>query len=50
MRLCTSLLDVASDLEQQARLNFLQETDVAKVIGKWSIGKLAETQGDGLSH
>jgi multidrug resistance protein MdtO len=50
MRLCASLLDVASDLERQTRLNFVRETGVAKGIGKWSVGTLADSQGDGLSH
>jgi multidrug resistance protein MdtO len=50
MRLCASLLDVASDLERRARLNFVLETGVATGIDKWSVGTLAETQGDGLSH
>ena len=50
MRLCASLLDVASDIERQTRLNFVRETGVAKGIDKWSAGTLAQTQGDGLSH
>jgi multidrug resistance protein MdtO len=45
MRLCASLLDVASDLERQARLNFVLETGVAKVIDKWSVGPFAGSQG-----
>lgn len=43
MRLCASLLDVASDLERRARLNFVLETRVAKVIDDWSVGTIAET-------
>jgi multidrug resistance protein MdtO len=43
MRLCAALLDVASDLERRARLNFVLETGVAKVIDKGSAGTLAET-------
>ncbi len=43
MRLCASLLDVASDLERLARLNFVLETGVATVIDKGSAGTLAET-------
>jgi multidrug resistance protein MdtO len=42
MRLCAALLDVASDLERRARLNFVLETGVAKVIDKGSAGTLAE--------
>jgi multidrug resistance protein MdtO len=49
MRLCASLLDVVSDLERRARLNFVLNTGVENVIDKWSVGKPAETQGDGLS-
>jgi multidrug resistance protein MdtO len=43
MRLCASLLDVVFDLERLARLNFVLETGVAKVIDKGSAGTLAET-------
>jgi len=43
MRLCASLLDVASDFERLARLNFVLETGVATVIDKGSAGTLAET-------
>jgi multidrug resistance protein MdtO len=43
MRLCASLLDVASDLERLARLNFVPESGVATVIDKGSAGTLAET-------
>jgi multidrug resistance protein MdtO len=43
MRLCASLLDVASDLERRARLNFVLETGVAKVSNNWSAGTIAET-------
>jgi multidrug resistance protein MdtO len=50
MRLCASLLDVASDLERQARLNFVLENGVATGLGKWSVGTLAESPEDGLSH
>jgi multidrug resistance protein MdtO len=49
MRLCASLLDVVSDLEREARLNFVLETGVAKGIDKWSVAKPAEAQGNGLS-
>jgi len=42
MRLCASLLDVVSDLERQARLNFVQETGVAQGIDKWSVRKPAD--------
>jgi multidrug resistance protein MdtO len=45
IRLCASLLDVASDLERQTRLNFARETGVAKGIGKWSAGPFAGSQG-----
>ena len=43
MRLCASLLYVASDLERLTRLNFVLETGVATVIDKGSAGTLAET-------
>jgi multidrug resistance protein MdtO len=43
MRLCASLLDVASDLERRARLNFVLETGVAKVMDNWSVGTITET-------
>jgi multidrug resistance protein MdtO len=36
MRLSASLLDVASDLERRARLNFVLETDVANGIDQWA--------------
>jgi multidrug resistance protein MdtO len=45
MRLSISLLDLASDLERQTRLNFVLETDVVKVSGKWPVGTLAENHG-----
>jgi multidrug resistance protein MdtO len=42
-RLHAALLDVASDLERRARLNFALETGVAKVIDNGSVGTIAET-------
>jgi multidrug resistance protein MdtO len=38
IRLCASLLDVASDLERRARLNFVLETSAANVDGNWLLG------------
>ena len=43
MRLCASLLDVASDLERRTRVNFMLEAGVAKGLEDWSIGTIAET-------
>ncbi|MGO9432702.1 MAG: hypothetical protein ACLPH3_00485 [Terracidiphilus sp.] len=43
MRLCVSLLDLASDLERRARLNFALKTGVEKVVDDWSVGTVAET-------
>ena len=40
MRLCVSLLDLASDLERRARLNFTLDTGVANAIGNWSVGAI----------
>ena len=45
MRLCASLLDLASDLERRARLNFTLDTGVGKPIGNWSAGAIAKAQG-----
>ena len=39
-RLCASLLDLASDLERRARLNFALDTDVASAIENRSVGAL----------
>jgi multidrug resistance protein MdtO len=38
MRLCLSLLELASDLERQARLNFTLDGAVRDASGKWSVG------------
>jgi multidrug resistance protein MdtO len=46
MRLCAALLDVASDLERRARLNFTLEAGTAETIENWSVGPIAKTQGD----
>ena len=43
MRLCGALLDVASDLEQRARLNFIAETGIAIGIDNRSVRTIAET-------
>ena len=40
MRLCASLLDLASDLERRARLNFALDTGVGSAIGNWSAGAI----------
>ena len=42
IRLCASLLDIASDLERRARLNFVLENDVVKENDKWSAGTLVK--------
>jgi multidrug resistance protein MdtO len=44
IRLCASLLDVASDLERRARLNLVLETSAANVDGNWPVGAIAATQ------
>jgi len=38
IRLCASLLNVASDLERQARLNFAPEAKAASADGNWPVG------------
>jgi multidrug resistance protein MdtO len=43
MRLCASLLHLASDLERQAKLNFALETGVVTASGAWPAGTIAET-------
>ena len=43
MRSCASLLDVASDLERRARLNFMLETGAANPIDSWSVDPITET-------
>jgi multidrug resistance protein MdtO len=44
MRLCASLLDLASNLERRARLNFTLDTDVSKAIGTWAVGAIAKAE------
>jgi multidrug resistance protein MdtO len=44
MRLCASLLDLASDLERRARLTFTLNAGVGDAIGNWSIAA-TKTQG-----
>ena len=44
MRLCISLLDLASDLERRARLNFTLDPDVRQAIGSWSVDAIAKVQ------
>ena len=39
-RLCASLLDLASDLERRARLNFTPDTGAGNAIGNWSVGAI----------
>jgi hypothetical protein len=43
MRLCASLLGIASHLEWRARLNCALETGVEEAVGDWPIGKIVET-------
>jgi multidrug resistance protein MdtO len=45
MRLCISLLDLASDLERRARLNFTLDPDVGNAIGNWPVDAIAKAQG-----
>jgi multidrug resistance protein MdtO len=40
MRLCASLLGLASDLERRARLNFTLDAGVGNAIGNWSPGPI----------
>jgi multidrug resistance protein MdtO len=40
MRLCLSLLDLASDLERRARLNFAPDAGVGNAIENWSVGPI----------
>lgn len=44
MRLCASLLEIASHLEWQARLNFTLEAGDEAAVGDWPIGKIAGTE------
>jgi len=41
MRLCASLLDVASDLERRARMNFSNGTNATEESGNWSAARIA---------
>jgi multidrug resistance protein MdtO len=45
MRLCLSLLDIASDLLRRAQSNFTLETGTAEAIRNWSIGAIAPSPG-----
>jgi len=45
MRLCTSLLDLVSHLEGQARLNFMLESGIEKTVGDWPIRTVAMAEG-----
>jgi multidrug resistance protein MdtO len=45
MRLCASLLDMASDLERRTRLNFALEAGVTNAFDNWPVGAIAESQG-----
>lgn len=49
VRLCASLLEIASHLEWRVRLNCARETGVEETVGDWPIGKIVET-GDSLPH
>jgi multidrug resistance protein MdtO len=44
MRLCLSLLDIASDLERRVRLNFALEADVPRAIVEWSVEAVAKAE------
>ena len=43
MRLCASLLHLASGLERRTRSNFALQSSTAKGIGIWSVRTIAET-------
>jgi multidrug resistance protein MdtO len=43
LRLCASLLDLASDLERRARLNFTADVEAGNAIGSWPSGAVAKT-------
>lgn len=43
-QLCASLLNLASDIERRARLNFTLESDVEKLVGNLSTGTIARTE------
>ena len=45
MRLCGSLLSLASHLEWRARLNFALEAGNQEVVENWPIGTIAKTEG-----
>jgi multidrug resistance protein MdtO len=45
MRLCGSLLSLASHLEWRARSNFALEDGDQEVIGNWPIGTIVKTEG-----
>jgi multidrug resistance protein MdtO len=49
VRLCISLLDLASDLERRARLNFTLDPDVGKAIGNWPVDAIAKGSGNPVS-
>jgi multidrug resistance protein MdtO len=45
VRLCISLLGLASALERRARLNFMHDPGAEKVIGNWPVDSIAKAQG-----
>lgn len=45
MRLCASLLEIASHLEWRARLNFAQEASDGEAVGDWPVGTNGPTFG-----
>src|ERR1700722_4466326 len=45
MRLCGSLLSLASHLEWRTRLNFALEAGDQKMVGNWPIGTIVKTEG-----
>ncbi len=47
MRLCAALLDVTSDLERRARLNFVLEANAARADGNLPVGTIAQVQKSG---
>lgn len=48
MRLCASLLEIASHLEWRTRLNLALEAGDEETVGEWPIGKIFETEETGF--
>jgi len=50
MRLCASLLEIASHLEWRVRLNLALEAGDEEVAGNWPFGPVVKMEGDSLSN